>query len=150
MAEQRPPENAEETTEAQAPASAPAAHSAAPEPQEVLAPKQRRQRARQSKASETKAGATRTPEERQADRIVERRQKAHARREGRAKAKAKARASSTGASVTPPRRRCARAWSSPTRPTRRSPSASTPRAVTGATRRSSGPRRRCTLTTRPS
>jgi small subunit ribosomal protein S17 len=108
MAEEQPPENAEETTEAQAPgtageAQAPASAPAAQEPQEVVAPKERRQRARQSKASQTKAGATRTPEERQADRTVERRKKAHARREGRAKAKAKARASSTGASVTPPR-----------------------------------------------
>jgi small subunit ribosomal protein S17 len=112
MAEEQPPENAEETTEAQAPetagvpeapASAPAAQSAPDEPQEVLAPKERRQRARQGKAAQAKARATRTPEERHADRIVERRQKAHARREGRAKAKAKASASSTGTSVTPPR-----------------------------------------------
>jgi small subunit ribosomal protein S17 len=112
MAEEQPPENAEETTEPQAPEpqapeSAPAAQSAPAEPQEVLAPKERRQRARQGKAAQTKARATRTPEERHADRIVERRQKAQARREGRAKAKAKAKAkvsaSSTGASVTPPR-----------------------------------------------
>jgi small subunit ribosomal protein S17 len=105
MAEEQPPENVEETTEAQGgrAAASPAAQSAPAEPQEVLAPKERRQRARQAKASQTKARATRTPEERHADRIVERRQKARARREGRAKAKAKASASSTGASVTPPR-----------------------------------------------
>jgi small subunit ribosomal protein S17 len=110
MAEEQPPENVEETTEApatagqgQAPASAPAAQRAPAEPQEVLAPKERRQRNRQAKASQTRARAARTPEERQAERIVERRQKAKARREGRAKAKAKASASSTGASVTPPR-----------------------------------------------
>jgi small subunit ribosomal protein S17 len=112
MAEEQPPENAEETTEAQAPAtagepeaptSAPAARSAPAEPQEVLAPKERRQRARQAKASQTKARATRTPEERHADRVAERGRKAQVRRQGRAKAKAKASASSTGASVTPPR-----------------------------------------------
>ena len=111
MAEEQTPENVEATTaatrqtagEANTSASAPAAQSAPAEPQEVLAPKERRQRARQAKASQTKAGATRTPEQRHADRIVERRQKAQVRRQGRAKAKAKASASSTGTSVTPPR-----------------------------------------------
>ncbi len=110
MAEEQPPENVEETTESPAPEppapeSPPEAQSAPAEPQEVLAPKERRQRARQGKAAQTKARATRTPEERHADRIVERRQKAQTRREGRAKAKAKAKtnASATGASVTPPR-----------------------------------------------
>ena len=66
MAEDQTTENAEGT------AAAPGAAEAAPaaEPQEVLAPKERRQRARAAKASKTKARAVRTGEERQTDRVL--------------------------------------------------------------------------------
>jgi small subunit ribosomal protein S17 len=70
-------------------------------PQEVLAPKERRQRARAAKAAKIKAGAPRTAEERQADRVAERRKKAEVRRGGRVKARAKA--SHAAAEATPPR-----------------------------------------------
>jgi len=70
-------------------------------PQEVLAPKERRQRARAAKAAKIKAGAPRTAEERQADRVAERRKKAEVRRGGRVKARAMA--SHTAAEATPPR-----------------------------------------------
>ena len=70
-------------------------------PQEVLAPKERRQRARAAKAAKIKAGAPRTAEERHADRVAERRKKAEVRRGGRVKARAKA--SHTAAEATPPR-----------------------------------------------
>jgi small subunit ribosomal protein S17 len=99
MAEEQPPENREQTTEAQA---APVADAARAEPQEILTPKERRQRARASKASKVGAQPTRSPEQRQADRVALRASKAQVRREGRAKARAKAKASSTGA-TTPPR-----------------------------------------------
>jgi small subunit ribosomal protein S17 len=105
MAEEQPPENVEETAEAaasetaaepEAPASAPTAQSAPPEPEEILAPKERRQRARASKATKAGAQPTRSPEQRQADRVALRARKAQLRREGRAKARAKAKASPTG------------------------------------------------------
>jgi small subunit ribosomal protein S17 len=91
MAEDQTPHTAE-VTEA-----APAA------PQEVLAPKVRRQRARAAKASRSKARPARTPEDRHADRVAQRAQKAVERRAGRAKATAKAKASARQAAVTPPR-----------------------------------------------
>jgi small subunit ribosomal protein S17 len=81
-------ENAEQTTAA---------------PQEVVAPKERRQRARASKALKTKAGAARTAEERHADRLTTRAKKAQERRLGRVKAKAKA--THQGSAATPPRER---------------------------------------------
>jgi small subunit ribosomal protein S17 len=92
MAEEQPPENVEVTTEAAAPA-APAAQSAPAEQQPVLAPKERRQRARASKASKVGTQPARTPAERQADRVALRARKAKLRTEGRAKARAKAKAS---------------------------------------------------------
>jgi small subunit ribosomal protein S17 len=97
MAEEQPPENVEATTEA-APAApaAPVAESAPAEPQEILAPKERRQHARASKATKAGAQPTRSPEQRQADRVALRARKAQLRREGRAKARAKAKASPTG------------------------------------------------------
>jgi small subunit ribosomal protein S17 len=95
--------NAEETTDAPE-ADAPAAQSAVPaEPEVVLAPKERRQRARAAKATETKARTARTPEERHADRLAERAQKARERRAGRAKATAKAKAQAHTNVATPPR-----------------------------------------------
>jgi small subunit ribosomal protein S17 len=100
MAEEQPPENVEPTTEAAAPA--PVAESAPTAPEEILAPKERRQRARANKATKAGAQPARTPEQRQADRVVLRARKAHERREGRAKARAKAKASPSAA-ATPPR-----------------------------------------------
>jgi small subunit ribosomal protein S17 len=101
MAEEQPPENVEETTDAAAPEAA-AAVSAPAEPQEVLAPKERRQRARANKATKVGAQPARTPEERQADRVALRAVKAQQRREGRAKARAKAKAAPS-AEPTPAR-----------------------------------------------
>jgi small subunit ribosomal protein S17 len=119
MAEEQTPDNAEETAdapetaEADAPeAAAPAAETAgaggsakavAAEPQEVLAPKERRQRARAAKAAKTKARPSRTPEERHADRLTERGKKAQLRRTGRAKATAKHKAEAHSRTATPPR-----------------------------------------------
>jgi small subunit ribosomal protein S17 len=95
-----------EVTEAGAPAeavqdtAAPAAPVAA-QPVAVLAPKERRQRARAAKAAKVPARPSRSPEERQAERVAERRKKAEIRRSGRVRAKAKA--SHEGAATTPPR-----------------------------------------------
>ncbi len=77
------------------------------EPQEVIAPKERRRRARTAKAAKAKPGGPRTAEERQAGRVAERAQKAQQRRTGRAHAKAKARAKASpgGSDATPPRER---------------------------------------------
>ncbi|MBV8997790.1 MAG: 30S ribosomal protein S17 [Solirubrobacterales bacterium] len=86
---QAPAEDAapeETTTEAAAPR----------EPAEVVAPKERRRRARVSKAAQTKARAPRTPEERHAERGAERARKAAARRVERTRARDKARAARAG------------------------------------------------------
>jgi len=97
---QAPAEDAapeETTTEAAAPR----------EPAEVVAPKERRRRARVSKAAQTKARAPRTPEERHAERGAERARKAAARRVERTRARDKARAARAGGAevqtTTPPR-----------------------------------------------
>jgi small subunit ribosomal protein S17 len=94
MAEDQTTKNAEDTT------AAPRAHA---EPQEVIAPKERRQRGRAAKALKVKAGSARTDEERHADRLTTRAKKAQERRVGRAKAKAKA--THEGSAATPPRER---------------------------------------------
>jgi len=76
----------------------------APAPQEVVAPKERRRRARAGKAAKTPTRKPRTPEERHADRVVERRKKAELRRVERARAREKARESGGAvAEATPPR-----------------------------------------------
>jgi small subunit ribosomal protein S17 len=107
MAEDQTPENAEETADAPetAPAGAPAAGASAPaaEPQEVLAPKERRQRARAAKAAKTKARPARTPEERHADRVAGRGKKAELRRTARVKATAKHKAEAHSRTATEPR-----------------------------------------------
>jgi small subunit ribosomal protein S17 len=72
-------------------------------PAEVVAPKERRQRARAAKAAKAPVGAERSPEERHEARVAERRQKAGLRRAGRAKERAKARAGEHQAAVTPAR-----------------------------------------------
>jgi small subunit ribosomal protein S17 len=110
MAEEETNDTTEQTPDAVQPAADPqtaapaatAAASAAPGgPQEVLAPKERRRRSRAAKAAKVKSRPSRTPEERHAERVAVRRQKAELRRAGRAKAKAKA--SHTHAEPTPPR-----------------------------------------------
>jgi small subunit ribosomal protein S17 len=118
MAEEETNDTTEETPDAVEPAaeaeaqeaSAPAepqtaddAATAAParEPEEVLAPKERRRRHRAARAAKVKPRSPRTAEERHDERIAERRVKAELRRQGRAKAKAKA--AHTRAEPTPPR-----------------------------------------------
>ena len=101
MAEEQTPPNAEEI--ADAPEAAEAEAAPAPEPHEVLAPKERRQRARAAKAGRTKPRAALTPEERQAERVSERAQKARLRRTARAKATAKHQAEAHSRTATPPR-----------------------------------------------
>ena len=61
---------------------------------EVVAPKERRRRARAGKAAKTPARKPRTPEERHAERVAERRKKARLRRVERARARAEGRATS--------------------------------------------------------
>jgi small subunit ribosomal protein S17 len=120
MAEEQTPDNAEETatapqadTAAEAPetaqnaptpeAAATSASAPAAEPEEVLAPKERRQRARAAKAARTKARPARTPEERQAERVADRGKKAQLRRTARAKATAKHKAEAHSRTATTPR-----------------------------------------------
>ncbi len=95
----------EETPDAPAQeAAAPGAQPATPsEPQEVVAPKERRRRARAGKAAKTPVGKPRTPEERHADRVAERRKKAELRRVERARARQKASESGAVAQTTAPR-----------------------------------------------
>ena len=80
---------------ASSPATAPA------QPAEVVAPKERRRRARAAKAAGVPARPHRSAEERHGERVAERRRKAEIRRAGRARAKAKA--SHEGAETTAPR-----------------------------------------------
>jgi small subunit ribosomal protein S17 len=103
-AEPEPEAAAEPEPETQAAAApAPPAVPSAPRgaPVEVVPPKERRRRSRAAKAAKVKPRPPRTPEERHAERVAERRQKAELRRAGRAKAKAKA--THHGAETTPPR-----------------------------------------------
>ncbi|MGH2857952.1 MAG: 30S ribosomal protein S17 [Solirubrobacteraceae bacterium] len=88
---------------ASTPAAAPPAAAPAAAPQEVLAPKERRRRARALKASKRPAGSQRGGEERQAERDVERGRKAVARRAGRTKASAKYKAEAHSRVATPAR-----------------------------------------------
>jgi small subunit ribosomal protein S17 len=84
-AEQAPAEDADE---APAPADAPVAQAEPSEPVEVLPPKERRRRARSTHGGEVKP--SRTPEERQAERVAERKRKAVRRRARRLQERAKA------------------------------------------------------------
>jgi small subunit ribosomal protein S17 len=86
-----------EETDAPAPEEA-APEAAAPrEPVEVVAPKERRRRARAAKASQSKARQPRTPEERHAERVAQRGRKAQERRVERARSREKAKAARAGA-----------------------------------------------------
>ena len=108
MAEETENNETEQTPDVEADAAAPEA--AAPEapaaprvPQEVVAPKERRRRARAGKAAKTPTRKPRTPEERHADRLAERRKKAELRRVERARTREKARESGAVAQTTAPR-----------------------------------------------
>jgi small subunit ribosomal protein S17 len=98
---------APEATASEADTAAPAepeASAPAAEPEPVLAPKERRQRARAAKAAKAgRSSAPRTAEERQAERDAERARKAAARRAEREHARAKHRESAHERSATPPR-----------------------------------------------
>jgi small subunit ribosomal protein S17 len=73
-------------------------------PAQPLPPKERRALARGAKAAKAPARGPRTPEERHAERVEERRRKALERRVGRLRARAKAKAGRTQDTVaTPPR-----------------------------------------------
>jgi small subunit ribosomal protein S17 len=74
-------------------------------PAEAVPPKEQRRRARTAKAAQARARRPRTPEERHAERLAERRRKAEVRRAERARARDKARAAGASATVqtTPPR-----------------------------------------------
>jgi small subunit ribosomal protein S17 len=96
MAETENNETEETPTEAEAQveeaAPEPPAAAAPRQPAEVVAPKERRRRARAAKAAKTKARQPLSTEERQAERLAERRRKAEIRRVGRTRARQKARA----------------------------------------------------------
>jgi small subunit ribosomal protein S17 len=95
----------EETRDAAPDAGAPQQAAATPRgaPAEIVAPKERRRRARAAKSARTPAGKARTPEERHADRVAERASKAQARRVERTRARQKTRANAGEAQSTPPR-----------------------------------------------
>jgi small subunit ribosomal protein S17 len=80
-----------------------AAEAPTAEPQEVLAPKERRARARAAKAAKAPAQGPRTPEERQAARDELRAKAARARRASRVKATAKHKSQAHNRTATPPR-----------------------------------------------
>ena len=96
------PEEAAAPEETAAP-EAPAPAAVPSEPQEVVAPKERRRRVRAGKAAKTPAGKPRTPEERHAERVAERRKKAEQRRVERTRTRQKARAAGGTTRTTPPR-----------------------------------------------
>lgn len=101
--EQAPEAAAEEAPAAEAEPPAPA-----PEPEEILSPKERRRRARAAKAAPTRE--PRTPEERHAERQAERKAKAVARSRRRGQEREKARAARAAAgdgapTATPPAER---------------------------------------------
>jgi small subunit ribosomal protein S17 len=115
MAEDETNENTEETPTAEepqapeaeaapeTPAQEPVAAAPAAEPAEVVAPKERRRRARTAKAAKTAARPTRTPEERHAERVQERRSKATARRTSRLRQRSKAAAAPHATETIAPR-----------------------------------------------
>lgn len=107
MAETENNETEETTTEPEAPVeAAPEAAAAPSQPAEVVAPKERRRRARAAKAAQTKSRQPRTAEERHAERATERARKAAARRVERSRAREKtraARADGAEPQTTPPR-----------------------------------------------
>lgn len=73
------------------------------EPAEVVAPKERRRRARSAKAAKAPVSGPRTPEQRHEERVALRQRKAEVRRVGRERARVKARAATGETVLTPPR-----------------------------------------------
>ena len=103
MAENETPEETTETVPAVA-ADEPASQAGpATEPQEVLAPKERRARARAAKSAAATARGPRTAQERQADRVTRRAENAKQRRAGRAKTTAKHKSQAHNRVATPAR-----------------------------------------------
>jgi small subunit ribosomal protein S17 len=102
MADQQTPETEPETADAAVGPTAEAAATVPAAPQEVLTPKERRQRARTARAVRTGQRPSRTPQERHAQRQADRAAKARARRTERTKARARA-ADSPSGEPTPPR-----------------------------------------------
>jgi small subunit ribosomal protein S17 len=102
--ENETPEETEAPAAAQPEAAAEASAPAAP-PAEVVAPKERRARARAAKAAKSAPAKPRTPEERHAERQAERGRKAALRRVERQRARAKEKAEASAGHVTPPRER---------------------------------------------
>jgi small subunit ribosomal protein S17 len=102
---QAPEAEAAPEAQAQAPTPEPEAVADTPpaEPAEVVPPKERRRRARSAKAAKAPARASRTPEERHADRIEERRAKATARRTTRLRQRSKAAATPHATETIAPR-----------------------------------------------
>jgi small subunit ribosomal protein S17 len=97
-------EGAEPEAEAAEPvATEPEVEAAEPAAAEVVAPKERKQRAKAVKAASASARPTLTPEERHAERVAERGRKAKVRRTGRQRARAKERAGREGSDTTAPR-----------------------------------------------
>ena len=74
-------------------------------PVEILAPRERRQRARALKAGRLPKRPPRTPEERHVERLAERSRKAELRRRERQRARARPGGASSAAQSTPPRER---------------------------------------------
>lgn len=94
------------TPEAESAPPPPAAEAAAPaprgEPQEQVAPKERRRRARVARAAKSPVRGQRTPEERHAERVAERRRKAELRSTRRRQEREKARAGRPSAPTPEP------------------------------------------------
>jgi small subunit ribosomal protein S17 len=102
--ETQTPVDADAPAEGAPPAATPEAAAPRREPVEVLPPKERRRRARAARAARVRARGPRTAEERQAERVAERRRKAAARRVERARAREKAKAAGPSEQTTPPAR----------------------------------------------
>jgi small subunit ribosomal protein S17 len=94
--DESPPEQADEPAEV---AEAPPADA----PPETLHPKERKRRARAEKAAGRPARPPMTPEERQTERVADRRRKSELRRVARLRAREKARQRAGDARETPPR-----------------------------------------------
>ena len=94
---------ASDTSSAAAPAGGAAAAGVGGGPQPTLSPKERRQASRAERGAKRARGSAATPEERQADRVAARRQKAVARRTRRLQEREKARTAGETKPTTPPR-----------------------------------------------
>jgi small subunit ribosomal protein S17 len=100
---QETPEAAADTQATPQPEATQAPPAQAAEVVPPVPPKERRRRARSAKAANAGTRQARTPEERHAERLAERRVKAQARRTRRRSERAKAAATTTPAQATPPR-----------------------------------------------